>query len=194
MKKPAILLAVLLLLPSALAQAEYQTIDLVKHTHDVLMKSQFITQGYEYARIQGINRLDVPLEVKHWHLNAEVGPQYAFCEMEPVSIPPGIIDVEIRIQCQTRSGFTAMYPKGTMVKVTAYMLKEPPEGSHSIESITIYTKPAVPTPFPVTRITGESTVEESTSTAGTFMFIAGIGAIIILAVIIVLASLMQKKE
>jgi hypothetical protein len=74
------------------------------------------------------------------------------------------------------------------------MREEPKEGTHSLDSITIYTKPTVPTPFPVTRVTGESVLEQSGSTAGTFMFIAGICGIAVLAVVIVLASMMQREE
>jgi len=87
-----------------------------------------------------------------------------------------------------------MYPKGTKVKITAYMKEEPKEGSHSIDAITIYTKPTVPTPFPVTPIAGEAVLEESGSAAGTFMFIAGIGAIAILTLVVIFASMMQKEE
>ena len=194
MKKLVILLLALFLVSSVFAQNELHITDLIKHSHDVLMKSQFITQGYEFARIQGINRLDTPLVIDHWHMNAQVGPQYSFCEMEPLSIPPGPFDLEITIQCQTRSGFTTMYPPGTYAQVTAYMREEPKEGTHSLDSITIYTKPTVPTQFPVTKVTGKSVLEQNGSTAGTFMFIAGICGIAVLAVVIVLASMMQREE
>ncbi len=190
MKKLIVLLAVLLLLPSVFA-ADFE---LIKHSHFVPMKSQFITQGYEFAQIKGMNFLSEPLKVVQWNLNAEVGPLYAFCEMEPVSIPPGAFDLEITIQCQTRTGFTAMYPPETLVRIDGYTNEIIPEGSHLINSIYVDTKPRVPTPFPITTVTAAATSETSASTAGSLMFIAGIGAITILAAIIIIAALKQQEE
>ncbi len=189
MRKLSLILAILMLIPSAIAL----DIDMAKHTHLVPMQTQFITQGYEYARVQGMNKLDKPIIVEHWHLNAELGPMYARCEMEPATLQPGPFDVEIVVQCQTRSGFTNMYPKGTIVTLEGFTKENPLEGTHNIDKIWIEAKPTVPTPFPITRVTGGAVLEEAGSTAGSFMFIAGICAIAIIAIAVVLLA-MRKEE
>lgn len=190
MRKLSLILAILMLIPSVIAF----DIDLAKHTHLVPMQTQFITQGYEYARVQGMNKLDKPIIVQHWHFNADLGPMYARCEMEPATLQPGAFDIEVVVQCQTRSGMTNMYPKGTVVTLEGFMKENPLEGTHNIDKIWIETKPTVPTPFPITRVTGGAVIEEAGSTAGTFMFIAGICAIAIIAIAVVLMAMMQREE
>lgn len=186
MKRLALLLVALLIIPSVLA-------DVLKESHNVAMKSNLIGQGYKFAKVEGVNRLDVPISVLRWHMRAQVNQLYSACEIQPTTLPPGAFELDTVVQCQTRSGLTVLYPPGTTVTIDTYAPDSIPPASFSITGIKIETRVQQPTPFEATPIAGEAVLEASGDTAGTFMFIAGISAIIILAVIVVLSSIMQKE-
>ncbi len=187
MKRFAVLLLALFVVPCALA-------DVVKESHTVAMQSTLITQGYQYAVVTGVNRLDRQIEVNQWNMKAVLGPSYAFCELQPIILPPGAFALDVAAQCQTRSGFTTMYTKGTMVAIETYVPDNVPANSFSIDSITIVTKPRLLTvAFPMTAVTGTYVSEAQAGNAGSFMFFAGIGAIIVLAITIILAALRQRE-
>jgi hypothetical protein len=187
MKKLAVLLLALLIVPCALAEV-------VKESRTVAMQSTLITQGYQYAIIIGMNRLDRPISVQQWNMKAILGPSYAFCELQPTILPPGAFAIDVATQCQTRSGFTTMYTKGTMVSIETYVPQDVPANSFSIDTIAIETKPTLmTTPFPLTAVTGTYVMEAQPSGAGSFMFFAGIGAIIILAITVILVSMLHEE-
>ncbi len=187
MKKLAVLLLALFVVPCALAEV-------VKESRTVAMQSTLITQGYQYAVITGVNRIDRPITVQQWNMKAILGPSYAFCELQPTILPPGAFALNVATQCQTRSGFTTMYTKGTMVNIETYVPQEVPADSFSIDTITIETKPRLlSVAFPMAAVTGTYASEAQPSSAGSFMFLAGIGAIIILAITVILISLLQRE-
>jgi len=185
MKKLAVLALALLLIPSAFA--------IVSQTHEALLQTTFITQGYEFARIQGFNQNDMPVSVLRWHMYAELGASHAFCELQPAALPAGPFDVDIVVHCQTRSGFTTLFPTGTRVNIETFAPDGTPENSFKIEKAWIETRPQVPTPFPITPV-GQAIMDEQASSAGTFMFFAGIGAIVILTAAVILLSRQQQEE
>ena len=183
MKKLAVLALFVLLIPSVLA--------IIAQTHKVTMQTTFITQGYEFARLQGFNRNDIPVNVPHWHMTAELGALHAFCEFQPAILPPGPYDVELTVQCQTLSGFTTMFPNGNLVDIETFVADNIPENSFTVEKVWIETRPQLPTAFPISPI-GHAVIEQETSKAGTFMFIAGMAAIAVVALAVVLFS--RRKE
>ncbi len=185
MKKLAILAVLLLVIPSAFAY--------VMETHSVQMQSNVITNGYEYAIVSGFNRNDIPVNIEHWHMKVELGQQYAFCELQPTIVQPGPYMADIEVSCLTRTGLSSFFPKNTIVKIAKYVEDSVPQNSVSIESIKLETRVQAPVPFQVTKIAGEAILDANASTAGSLMFLAGIGAIIILAVVIVLSS-MRREE
>jgi hypothetical protein len=185
MKKLAILAVLLLVIPSAFA--------LVMERYNVQMQSNVITNGYEYAIVSGFNRNDIPVNIEHWHMKVELGQQYAFCEIQPTTVQPGPYMADIEVSCLTRSGLSSFFPKNTMVKIDKYVDESVPANSVSIESIKLETRVKAPVPFQVTKVVGEAVLDANASTAGSLMFLAGIGAIIILAVVIVLSS-MRREE
>jgi hypothetical protein len=187
MHKLAIVALFILLVPAAFA--------IVAQTHDVVMQSNLITQGYSFARVQGFNQNNAAVSIDHWHARIELAQSFAFCELQPAVLPPGPFDVEIALQCQTRSGFTTLFPSGTRIKIETFV----PEGltqPFRVEKLTIITGPRLPTPFPVTpepgRLVPYVILEEQAGSAGTFMFFAGMGAIVILTLAIMLASRRQE--
>lgn len=187
MRKLALLLLALFVVPCALAEV-------VKESRTVAMQSTLITQGYQYSVIIGVNRLDRPITVQQWNMKAILGPSYAFCELQPTILPPGAFAVDVATQCQTRSGFTTMYTKGTMVTIETYVPEDVPADSFSIDTITVETKPRLLTAaFPMAAVSGTYVLEAQPSNAGSFMFFAGIGAIIILAITVILASLLKRE-
>jgi hypothetical protein len=108
-------------------------------------------------------------------------------------LPPGPFDIELVVQCQTRSGFTTLFPTGTQVKIETFTPDGTPQDSFSIEKAWIETKPQVPTPFQITPV-GHAIIDESASKAGTFIFFAGMGAIVVLAAVVILASRRQEQD
>ncbi len=187
MRKLAVLLLALFVIPCVLAEV-------VKESRTVPMQSTFITQGYEYALIRGVNSLGKPISVQQWNMKAILGPSYAFCEFQPTILQPGAFAVDVATQCQTRSGFTTMYTKGTIVTIETYVPDDVPANSFSIDTVTIETKPTLlTTPFPMTAVTGTYVLEAQPSSTGSFMFFAGIGAIITLAITVILVSLLQRE-
>ncbi len=187
MRKLAVLLLALFIIPCVLAEV-------VKESRAVPMQSTFITQGYEYALIRGVNSLDRPISVQQWNMKAILGPSYAFCELQPAILQPGAFAVDVATQCQTRSGFTTMYTKGTIVTIETYVPEDVPANSFSIDTITIETKPTLlTTPFPMTAISGTYVLEAQPTSTGSFMFFAGIGAIIVLAITVILVSFLQRE-
>src|SRR5574341_1917431 len=128
MRMLAVLALAIILLPTAIALSE--------QTHDVTMQSTLVAQGYSFARVQGFNSEPTSVNILHWHTDAELGLSHAFCEMQPVTLPPGPFDVEIAVQCQTRSGFTTLFPKGTKVKAGTFVEGTP---NFRVETLTITT-------------------------------------------------------
>lgn len=182
MRTLAVLALAIFLLPAVIAVSET--------THDVTMQSTLVTQGYSFARVQGFNEEAVSVNMLHWHTTAELGLSHAFCEMQPVTLPSGPFDVEIALQCQTRSGFTTLFPKGTKVKTGTFVEGTP---RFRVEYLTIETGPRVPTPFPIAPL-GHVIRQEQASTSGTLLFLAGMGAIVILTAAIILFSLKHQDE
>ena len=183
MKKLAVLALFLLLIPSAFA--------VVANTFQVPMQSNLITQGYEFARVQGFNHNDVPMNILHWHLRAELGPSYAICEMQPAPLLPGPFDVDITVQCQTRSQFTTLFPTGSNAVIEAFT----PDGvpvNFNIAKIWIETRPQVPTAIPISTI-GHAVLDEQATKAGSFMFFAGMGAIVLVAIAVILFSRREEE-
>ncbi len=184
MRKLAVLALALILIPSVVA--------IIAQTHEVKMQTQFVTQGYSFARVQGLNYNDVAVNVLHWHMTAELGPNHAFCELQPAPVPPGPFDVEIAVQCQTRSQFTTMFTKATKVKIETFVPDGVPENSLKLENFFIETGPRVPTPFPLTPL-GHAVIEEQANTTGTFMFIAGLSGIVALTIAVIVLSLRREE-
>jgi hypothetical protein len=184
MKKLALFALVLLLIPSAFA--------VIAQTHDVQFTSSLIGQGYFYAHVQGVNYNSEPVQVVHWHLDAELGLSHAFCELQPVTIPPGPFDVEIAVSCQTRSQFTTLFPKGTRMKIDSFVPDDTGTAGWRAERFSIDAGARVPTPFPITPV-GHVILEEQASTAGTFMFFAGMGAIVVLTIAVILFSFKREE-
>ncbi len=178
----AVLALAVILLPAVIAVAE--------KTHDVTMQSTLVAQGYSFARVQGFNSEPTSVNILHWHTDAELGLSHAFCEMQPATLPPGLFDVEIAVQCQTRSGFTTLFPKGTKVKTGTFVEGTP---NFRVETLTIETGARVPTPFPIATV-GHAIREEASSGSGSLLFIAGMGAIAILAAAVILFSLKHNEE
>lgn len=185
MKRLAVLAVLLLIVPSAFA--------LIMENHNVQMQSNVIAQGYEYAIVHGVNRNDVPVNIEHWHMRAELNQQSAFCELQPTTVQPGTYTADIEVSCQTRSGLSTFFPKNTIVKIAKYV-PDNTANSVSIDTIKLETRVQAPTPFQVTKVAGEAVLGQDASGAGNFMFFAGIGAIAVLTIGIILASLMQKEE
>ncbi|MEM2916007.1 MAG: hypothetical protein QXT19_01455 [Candidatus Woesearchaeota archaeon] len=187
MKKLAVLLLALFVVPCVLAEV-------VKESRTVAMQSTLITPGYEYAVVTGVNSLDRPISIQQWNMKAILGPSYAFCEFQPTILPPGAFAVNVAIQCQTRSGFTTMFTKGTMVAIETYVPEDVPAGSFSIDTITVETKPRLlTTAFPIVAVSGTYVLQAQPSNAGSFIFLAGIGAIITLAITVILFSLLRRE-
>jgi hypothetical protein len=183
MKKLAVFALLLMIVPSVLA--------VVAQTHEVTMQTNFVTQGYEYARVQGMNYNNEELPVLHWHAPVQIGGVFSFCEIQPVNLPPGAFDIELTAYCNTHSGFTVMFPTGTKVKVETFV----PDGLNAnfkVEKLWLESRPKLPTPFPLSTV-GHAVIEERAGTGGSLLFIAGIGAIVVLAAGILLASLRREE-
>lgn len=185
MRKLAVLALALLLVPSAFA--------VVAQTFQVPMQTSLVTQGYAFARVQGFNHNDVPVNVMHWHLTALLGLSHAFCELQPVPLPPGSFTVDIAVQCQTRSSFTTLFPTGTKVAIEVFSPDGTKPASFVLDKLWVETRAKVPTPFPITPIAGEAVLEEQSSTAGTFLFVAGMAAIVVLTLVVLLFSLRRDE-
>jgi hypothetical protein len=185
MKKLAVFALVLLLIPSAFA--------IIAQTHYVQFTSSLIGQGYFYAHVQGVNLNSEPVQVVHWHLSADLGLSHAFCELQPATIPPGPFDVEIAASCQTRSQFTTLFPKGTKMKIDSFVPDDTPQQpGWRAERFSIDMGARVPTPFPIAPI-GHVIIEEQANPTGTFMFFAGMGAIVVLTIAVILFSLRREE-
>lgn len=185
MRKLAVLALALLLVPSAFA--------IVSQRHEASLLSNFITQGYSFARVQGFNNNNAPVNIVHWHTDIQLGLNRAFCELQPAVLPPGPYDIEIALQCQTGSGFTVLFPSGTKVEIDSFIPDDSPSAAFTVEKLQVITGPRLPTPFPVTAV-GHVVLDESASAAGTFMFFAGVAAIVILAVTVILFSLRRDED
>lgn len=184
MKKLAVLALLLLIVPSAFA--------LLLEKHNVPMTSTFVTQGYEYALIQGFNRNDQPVSIEHWHMRVMLGQAYAFCEIQPTIVQPGPYTADVEVSCQTRSGLTTFFKKDTTAEISKYVPDNTPANSVSIDKIKLETRPKQPIPFQVTKVTGEAVLEQPSSTAGSLMFLLGIGMILTVAIAIIIASMRQE--
>jgi hypothetical protein len=185
MKKLALLAVLLLVIPSAFA--------LSMETHNVQMTSNLIAQGYEYAIVTGVNKNFVPVNIEHWHMRVDLGQQFAFCELQPTTVQPGPYTADIEVSCQTRTGLTSFFTKNTIVKISKYVADSVPLNSVSVDTIKLETRVKAPVPFQVTKVAGEAILDAQASTAGSLMFLGGIGAIIILAAVIILSS-MRREE
>ncbi len=179
MKKLAVLVLALLLIPSVFA--------VIGPSFKASMQTNLITQGNEFARIQGMNHNSVPVEMLKWSINAELGRLYSFCEMQPTILPPGPFEVEVSIQCQTRSQFTTLYPTGTLIDVRTIVPAEY-DSPFTVERVWITTTPQVPTAFP----TGQAVLVQQASSTGTVLFVAGMAGIIILTLAVVILSLRRR--
>lgn len=182
MRKLALLVLALIIIPSVMA---IQT-----DVHNAVMQTQFLNQGYSFARVNGMNFNEGPVDVLHWYMNAELGSNRVTCELQPAQLTPGPFDLEIVIQCQTWSGFTTMFTKNTQVKIETFVEDFKYSQPFSIERISVEAGPRVPTPFPI----GQVIIEEEPSNAGTFVFVAGIAGMVILALAVLLLSLRRQEE
>lgn len=183
MNKLAVLALIVLLVPGVSA--------IIVHSHQAMMQTNIIKQGYEFARVQGFNYRDTPIDIVHWHLSGETALVRALCELQPTTVPPGPFTADIIVQCQTRSGMTSFFPSQTKAKIESFTSDDIPAGSFTLEKIWIEARAAPATPFPITPI-GHAVLEEESSSTGSFLFFAGIGAIILLTITIILSS--SKRE
>jgi hypothetical protein len=183
MKHIIAFLLALAIIPSVLA--------VQPQTHNTAMQTTFITQGYSFARVQGINYNDAPVNVLNWRMTAELGALYASCEFQPVPLPPGPFDVRLTINCQTRSGFTTMYTPGTQVKIDTVVPDNTPGAGFQIEKVWVEAGPKLPTAFPLTGQAVRNAGNETNSTAS-WMFFAGMGAITAMTILVLLLS--RRKE
>ncbi len=176
MKKLAVLALIILLVPTVSA--------IITHSHTALMQTNIVKQGYEFARVQGVNYRDTPVNIMHWHLSGETALVRALCELQPTIVPPGPFTTDITVQCQTKSGMTTFFPIGTKVKIDSYTPDDTPAGAFTLEKIWIEARVETATPFPISTIGHAISAEEATA-AGSLLFFAGIGAIAVLTFLII---------
>lgn len=182
MKKLALLALLVLIVPAASAFITAQ--------QQVSLQTPLIRQGYEFAKVQGFNYMDTPLEMQHWHIMLRSGLNKARCEMQDTVIQPGPFTVEVTVQCLTQSGLSAIFPINSKQRVETFVPDDTPEDAFMLDKIWIEARPYQPEPFTV--IVGHA-VSEEPSTAGNFTFLGGIGAIIALAATIILSSLKREE-
>lgn len=191
MKKLAVLALALVLLPAALA--------IVTGNYQPALQTTFITQGYEFARVQGVNN-GAAVTVPDWHFTVQLAQNYAACELQPTTLPSGAFTLDLVAQCQTRSGMTAFFKLGARAALEAIF----PEGSNPsnvhVDKIWLESRPESPQPF----LTAHAIYESIPGRAGGYrrparvrstggvMFVLGIGAIAALTIAVLLAS--RKAE
>lgn len=190
MKKLAILALALVLLPAVLA--------IVPGNYQPALQTTFILQGYEFARVQGVNN-GAAATVPDWHFTVQLAQNYASCELQPTSLPSGAFTLDLVAQCQTRSGMTAFFKLGTRVALEAFF----PEGTNPsnivVDKIWLESRPESPQPFLVGHVISENIPGRASAyrrhyrarPTGGAMFILGIGAIAALTIAVLLAS---RKE
>lgn len=178
MKKLAVLALALVLLPTVLA--------IVPGNYQPTMQTTFILQGYEFARVQGVNN-GPAVTLPDWHFTVQLAQNYASCELQPTTLPQGAFTLDLVAQCQTRSGMTAFFKLGTRVAMETFF----PEGTNPsnilVDKIWLESRPESPQPFPTAHVI----IDRSVGTAGNVMFILGIGAIAALTAAVILVS---RKE
>lgn len=187
--KKAILLALLAILIMPAASA------LLTETDMVTLDSNLVRQGYQFAHIKGVNsNPDTPLDVRHWKAKLEAGPNRARCEMQDnIRLPPGPFDVEIAVQCQTQSGLSTIFPRGLKVTLETFFEDDAPVAFYNPERLTIEAVPhGQRTGFPE-GMTGRAVNYNQTNSTGTFLFFAGMGAIVIVAGAVIISSLRQEE-
>lgn len=184
MRKLAVLAVLLLIVPSAFA--------LILEKQQIPMISNVVTQGYEYAIVQGFNKHSSPITITHWHMNAELGTRYTFCELQPITVQPGPFTADIVVSCLSRTSMATFFPINTIVNMETYVPEGTPPNSILLDSIKLETRVQKPVPFPVTEITGEAVSGQEGTGEGSFIFFAGMGAIALLTMAIILAS--RKAE
>jgi hypothetical protein len=181
MKNILLLVMLFLMLPLVAATS---------YTVDTTLQSNLVTQGYAFARVQGANLNNQPVGIVSWTMNADLGLNHAVCTLQPAFISPnGPYELVIPVQCQTGTGMTTVFPTGTKVKVTVAVPDNVEANSVSVDNIWLQNQPQVPTPFPV--VLGR-VVDDEAAAGSPLIFFGGIGAIVLLTLVIFLAS--RKEE
>jgi len=191
MKKGILLtvIAFLLMVPAAFAVTTY--------TFNTVMQSTLVTQGYQFARVQGVNNNNDPIGIVSWRMFANLGLSQATCQLQPTFlVPNGPYEVVVPIQCQTRSGMTSLFPTGTQVQMEVHVPDTVNAGTFTVDKVWIETQPMVRAPFPVAPLlqqplssAGFAVNDQSASSLGSSMLFAGMGAIVVLTIAVLFFSL-----
>lgn len=175
-------IAFLLIVPAAFAVTTV--------TFDTVMQSTLVTQGYQFARIQGVNTGNQPIGIISWSMFANLGLSQVNCQFQPTFlVPNGPYEVVVPIQCQTRSGMTTLFPTGTSVKVETHVPDNVQAGTFTVDKVWIETRPQVRTPFPIAPLAGQAVSAQDASSLGSTMLFVGMGAIVVLTLAVLFFSL-----
>ena len=199
MKKSILLsvIALVLLVPAVFAVTTY--------TFNTVMQSTLITQGYQFARIQGVNTASQPIGIISWSMSVDLGLSMATCQFQPTFlVPNGPYEVIVPIQCQTRSGMTSLFPTGTTVKTEVHVPDNVNPGSFTVDKVWIETRPQVRSPFPVAPFVQQPLSagfavrdpiipgRSYRSLSSTLLF-AGMGAIVVLTIAVIFFALKRDE-